>query len=563
MPTTSLKLEGQFKFDIYDSNHKLLRSSDFQDNFITNSGVVYPYYFAFADCFRYLSLGTGTGLNSTGVGVYPATIGLDYPISEFSYIGTGNLVTGGYLGGGCGNLGFNNSISLIRQWVLPDITGGVFQAAYPFSEMMVSPGRPPNAQGLCVDTQGSEFTTPGPESSPIAKYYESLYLLDEQAIEQGGNGIARRTRPSMCSASGAFARILSNMEVVSGETLTIIYKLNLTFDTGISRPNQFRNEDRVGNFSKIGLIGNLTNPGIKLINDGSVPEGEYIRSYADDGWRRQHGDYTSANQGYDPYYFNQNYGESFIPTLGIPLEPSIIYGDKGNIKVYISDDNIEFFVSSSGGAWDESKVPNPPQNSGLLPFENSVNSTKFYASNSVDAADYYSRTPCNIRLTDSSSFSNRPYPETGNVIEEIGANSHYYYSSFSTPRFSYNGRSGILQNTYEFVGYPHNGDVDILYMKSFVAAYVDALIFDDFEETSFMSIRNSKKDGLTKAPFYDCLFSGISGASIFLPTFVGSAITNAGSTEYNSLTKETTSTYPVITTRLMWTAACPGGVRGC
>jgi hypothetical protein len=59
MSALGLKLQGQFKLDLLDASGNLIKTSNFIDNFITNSGVMYPYYFAFADCFRFLSVGSG------------------------------------------------------------------------------------------------------------------------------------------------------------------------------------------------------------------------------------------------------------------------------------------------------------------------------------------------------------------------------------------------------------------------------------------------------------------------------------------------------------------------
>ena len=50
-------LEGQFKVDTYDQAGELVSTTDYFNNFITATGLSYPYTYNFSDCFRFLSCG--------------------------------------------------------------------------------------------------------------------------------------------------------------------------------------------------------------------------------------------------------------------------------------------------------------------------------------------------------------------------------------------------------------------------------------------------------------------------------------------------------------------------
>jgi hypothetical protein len=613
MVNSTIKIEGQFRFDVY-SGQQLVRSSDYQDNFITNSGVVYPYYYAFADCFRYLSLGTGTGVNSTGVVGFSATTGLHSGVKEFMYLGSKYYSTGVFGAGGCGNQAYGNKISLFRQWGLPDATGGVFQEAHAFKEMMVTPGSPPVTGWIPTGVDNSNPNPPyyyiewgtstgyysedqmfsstgvdpywpalslaGPDYpdlsgdySKLAKYYDKLTGLSESAIENGGSE-GGRTRPPMRQALAAFSRIVTDMDVNSGETLLVTYKLNLVFATGISDKPTYTNSSPDPNWSKTKFIGNLTQPGVKLINDGTLGNSSSVYfpySYYGYRQRQQHSDfddYSSTNID-----FENSYGESFVPVLGIPLEPSAIYSVGGNFKVYVSEDNRQFLVSPSGGNCENTGLYKPwnttglslPQNSGLLPFTLTVTGNAIDDSTSSNYTDYWRRHPTFIRqyFYNNPGYGNsRAFPDTGHVTatEDTSFSPAIYESpGLPVPRFSWNGRTGQILTPYSFAGF-----TDVV-CKSLVFCYVDAQkIVDNFAYGSYYH-------STIEVPFYDCLISGHSGQNVFLPAIkTGSqnnttptTISGADLTGYNFLSIDAGSKFPIISTTLTWVAECPPGVSGC
>lgn len=76
-------LEGAFKVDTFDRSGNLVESTDWFSNFITQTGLMYPSVYSFANCFRFLTLGRDySTLNNGGsVSASSATTGCYQPIS--------------------------------------------------------------------------------------------------------------------------------------------------------------------------------------------------------------------------------------------------------------------------------------------------------------------------------------------------------------------------------------------------------------------------------------------------------------------------------------------------
>src|SRR3990167_7641254 len=83
---SNLGVNGKFKFDVYSKEGNLKYFTE-SDNFITNTGLSYVSEFALADCWRYLSIGSGNAGNSaTGNNI--GTTGLSIPLGTgLSYLG--------------------------------------------------------------------------------------------------------------------------------------------------------------------------------------------------------------------------------------------------------------------------------------------------------------------------------------------------------------------------------------------------------------------------------------------------------------------------------------------
>src|SRR5882724_1635413 len=587
MARAHLKLHGQYKVDVFDVSGNLLRTSDYIDNFITNSGTLYPYYFAFADCFRYLSLGTGTGRNSTGLSM-AATTGLNSGVDGFQYIDSGFYTTGGFLGGGCGNFvdPSSNTITLIRQWGLPDITGGFFNSTVNFSEIMVSPGRPYvtgftdnthstptglcscSEQGYSISNFGVSPDLTGLDCSQIAVYYSLLPNLQETVNNQDGSQGGLRKRLKLCDAPFAFSRITGNFHVNSGEVFAVTYRLNLIFDTGI-QSNKFYSSIPTGtdlNFNALGFASNITNPRVKLIVDSYLSQNNSTIYAPNSNLRMQQIDFINNVT----WPVSSLYGESFVPSLGIPLEPSCIYGDGGNFAVYVSDDNTQFLVSPTGGIcptglyrpWNTTgKIL--PQNSGLMTFQTVLSGN--VASGAVwngGDSEYWFRNPYNIRTTSSSVG----YPDSGDVSSLGSQTPNIYAGKQSRSYFQSGHRGGSITTNYQFPDYAINVGIGaVQYVKSFVVGFIDSALM-------YSTYGNAYQNDITNVmPFFDCLFSGLSGSGIFLPiietgtndNLTTTKILDSDNTTYNYLTGQNGSIFPTFNNQLSWTADCPSGVDGC
>ena len=572
MSEIGLKLKGEFKFDLYDSGRNLLYSSSFMDNFITNSGIRYPYYFAFADCFRYLSVGSGTVINSiikTGIS-NPETTGLQIPISGYTYIGgrpSASTTTSNYSSPGCGYNETISGIDLFRQWTLPSNTS-LFSGNQTFNEFMVSPGQPYvtgiTGQKLCTCDEGDGHSTFGNDCSSVAMYYN--WVQDAYAS-------IPQFRPKMCDAILAFARVVFPISVVTNSYLNITYRLSISPNTGISSLslNNSVGVNTDPNWSgKLNSIFKVTQPGIKLINDGVVstptaPNGQE---------RLQHFDYTGQYNGYD---FTKEYGESFVPPMGMPLEPSnLSIGNSNppvqNIMYYVSSDNTEFLVSTTGvfsntgqyAPWvPSSGAYNGTGTSGLAPYLNN---------NSVilsQGTPYWSNNPNTYNIRTNSNV----FPNTGDITQVNSSPTFLSYAapfdSISQPQLQLQQipiisgyRTGQVTYSFSFPRYPGGFTFPV---KSFVAGYIDIPYALDLGYAG---------DDTNMVPFFDCIFSGT--GKIFIPHIItggmtypstssitGAAISGAGDFNYFYLINGNGQKYPIFDTILTWSAPCPPGVTGC
>lgn len=562
MYSRNLKLHGQFKFELYDLNKNLIKSSDWIDNFITNSGVSYPYSFAFADCFRFLSVGSGTTQNSVNASsplVIPVTTGLSIPIPKYSYIGsrTGLSDASSSNYSSCGFLENPSGVTLMRQWTLPDNKGDYFTGADSFYEFMVSPGRP-YVTGLlgkrfCGCEDFDNYAT-GLDCSTVPQYYRwasNYYKTNNPSAKQ---------KLKMCDADKAFARVKLDtpFSVVENSILNIAYQLNVIVDTGInfntlSGPNNL--VDPNWN-SDLNLYGRICQMGVKLINDGTQSSKGPTNQD-----RLQHYDYTGYNSAgsEEKYSFLHEYGESFIPPLGMGLEPSNIYLNSvnTNTQMYLADDNRQFLVSSSGGRlvntgdyapWNNSNPSIYPINSGLMGFFNNNRDI-------IVDTSYWDNYVNNFNIRRGSGTS----PSTGNVTISIGASGNYYDArTQSVPTFSTSGTRGAnVLYSYLFDSY---AGATPLRTKNIVVAY---------KELNLSSLGiDSDPDSLV--PFFDSILSGT--GTVFIPNIITGIVTGVPSTgayisgssnqDYYYVSSASASAYPKFSSLLGWSVPCEGA-NGC
>lgn len=279
-------LQGAFKVDLY-SGKTLMESTDYFSNFITPTGLLYPNVYAFADCFRFLSIGSdGNTPNRGGLntGTYPnGTTGLGSPHYVYGtsagnqsgvWIDWRGYETGSQGGGAsaCGTKITADGVRLFRAWSIPtgaeDITiqqtGGL--SGLSIEEFMVSPSSGANATG---------------------KY--------------------------------AFSRVLRKIFIPNGYRAIVTYQLKV----------------------------NVQNTGATFFNSGTFATGNaevgtdlsLIKE-----WGRLSGYYKQVYHGLrciDPA------GVTFIPKYGDGLEPSC--KNISSLAFYLSPDNSQFDISSSGG----------------------------------------------------------------------------------------------------------------------------------------------------------------------------------------------------------------------
>jgi hypothetical protein len=331
MTNIDFQLEGRFRFDVFKQDGSLSYSTEYYPNFITSTGLNYIKTFALADCFRYISVGTGTGVNSL---IGNGTTGLSIPISGYQYIGgnpnaSDNCSRGNqYIEGACGYRVEKTGFSLFRGWRIPAESGVYFDRDYILNEFMVTPG--PNK------VMGYRYGGLSGACACIQQVYIDSSEVGE--VRQGNEASDFFVNyPTICDSDKAFARAVRRIPVKSGEFLVAHYSLFISANTGIT---SFRftggrgtgvyngeNNDGVYNWSGISGRYSLIHYGFKPINDGSVQS------------------IGAAQQINASYRFRL--GESFIPYYGIPFEPSCPITNRIG---YLTSDNVQFFANPFGGA---------------------------------------------------------------------------------------------------------------------------------------------------------------------------------------------------------------------
>lgn len=558
MIKSAFNLQGQFKFDVYTKDSKLKYTTEYIDNFITPTGLSYIQDFAFADCFRYLSLGTGDNPNSCTGNGGKGTTGLYSGISTgFYYIGGGGSNScpnenNEYIQKGCGYRIDASGVTLSRAWRVPRGTDDFFLQNIDFKEYMLSPASSP--------ATGWQYNGPG-DYSPT-----TVCACDANIYSQSGggnfvygkepNGLVNfysDKRRGLCEGTDkAFTRIIKDISVTTDEYLVVNYGLTINFDTGIRSflVNINRSVDAIDGDDgfKSNWSGNcsgvysLVHPGIKLINNGDILRSDYV------------------NNGTDHEY---RYGESFIPPLGMPLEPSC---PKEWRTCYLSSDNLSFLVRESGyGGMNTGmyKPYNPTGKefpSGLLMFnKNWISETSTSSSHlggKLPNPDTYKIYHFLSPRTDSyDAFA--IWPKSSDY-SEVAANAEttYYLNNFGSPSevlntLPYTGRNRSITLSYQYK------DTDLspveMPVRSMVLAYKN--LSDNFVY-----------------PVVDLLFAPISGTGI-LPKHDRQL--NTGAKTYGSpspqlsVSNSTGYFYMDINNQLAmsfnlsWSSPCPAGVEGC
>ena len=142
-------LQGQFKVDVYNQSGELIDTTDYFDNFITQTGLSYPYDYNFSDCFRFLSLGNGTTPNTmltTGLRGAASVIiakNIDTNISEYQqlhYLDHSHLdVKSAASAGSCGTRVGADGPAMYRGWIIPTGENMFMADTFSINEFAVYP----------------------------------------------------------------------------------------------------------------------------------------------------------------------------------------------------------------------------------------------------------------------------------------------------------------------------------------------------------------------------------------------------------------------------------------
>jgi hypothetical protein len=156
-----LRVQGAYKIDVY-SEDRLVNTTDFQPNFITSTGLSYPYDIPFADCFQYLSIGSGNDINTVN------TTGLSNINNDFASMKD-------YVKGACGYIEVATGVQLYRAWAISGVTGSKYAGGLTIDEIGVSPGTyGTGASGILF----SRLIPDAPVAVPSGDYSIITYRLD-------------------------------------------------------------------------------------------------------------------------------------------------------------------------------------------------------------------------------------------------------------------------------------------------------------------------------------------------------------------------------------------------
>lgn len=383
-------LRGAFKVDTYDAKGNFIETSDWFDNFITQTGLMYPTMYSFANCFRFLTIGSSNASNEGGLnGVNTDTRACYTPILTYAtsdgktqrgtWIGYEGLETGdGTSRSSCLTRIDGNGIRFFRSWSIPTGAHGI---------TVNEPGGFLNVQEFAVSPDsGADFASyPG---------------------DNDGNCIGR----------WAFSRVQRTLPIKNGYRVVISYQLqvNCLNYTPTNITGAVINGD--GNF----LGGTFDTGSADVTNDYDLIE----------QWARLSGYYRQVWPGLSCVDY---YGATFIPKYGNGMEPYLT--DLSNYCIYFSPDNAAFDVNDTGAgfqssatlAWDSRGVMTPITQSmtlsstrSLAGLDDDAMRNIFYGPEAMQTAIPSNVTPYNIRLGSKASSATALFtPYVGNYKKNI------------------------------------------------------------------------------------------------------------------------------------------------
>lgn len=289
--TIECGLEGSFKMDLYDAQGYCVKTGEWFSNFITKTGLMYPLNYSFANCFRFLTIGSNTNAwqNNGGADGTNATTGCANPFYTFTVTSDNDATQQQQIGAWMGYEGYETGTSAFGNSTCQTIFEGRGVRFYRAWSV------PSGSQGIVVSAN-----QPG-----------GYLNIQEFAVSpsSGGDPIG----------AAAFSRVTRNLPIPAGYRAVISYQLFVQMKNyGVTPFNSgtfnTTNADTTNDPDLIALFGNLSGfyrqvwPGLQCI------------------------DY---------------HGVTFTPKYGCGMEPSVT--DLSNYYVYFSPDNAYFDVNASGG----------------------------------------------------------------------------------------------------------------------------------------------------------------------------------------------------------------------
>ncbi len=304
-------MKGSYRVQIKDKLGNVVEDTDYFDNDITNIGLNYPYFYSFARCFMFLSLGgTKIGAQIQNYSGLPSPI-TDYLVFDPTYTGippapyagqTGyyhqsgqyigwpgyelgsakNSPTFNLLSTTCGTNFTPQGVNLFRGWTIP--TGVAENGAYLAGDVNGNPFL--NINGFMV--------SPSTGGDPTGQY--------------------------------AFSLVNKSITIPSGFSATITYQLSLSFPTYSNAYNIFQSYS--GNSSGWFNTGNAT----------TGTNGSEINLLS--LWANASGIYRQLYPGIE---LVNGFGACSIPLKGNSLEPYVTVCP--NLNWYLSSDMTQFAVN--------------------------------------------------------------------------------------------------------------------------------------------------------------------------------------------------------------------------
>lgn len=394
-------LEGAFKVDIFDAKGKCVETGEWFNNFITQSGLLYPKDYSFAQCFRFLTIGSNSSNNDGGRPPSAgATSGCYTPFYTFTATSDNDVTTETQKGAWMGYEGYVTGVlgNSTCQTIL-ESKGVRFYRAWSV---------PSGAEGTVVSA-----SQPG-----------GFLNIQEFSVSPSSGG-----DPKGCFA---FSRVKRNLPIYAGYRAVISYQLFV----------------QMKNYS----VSPLSKNSFVTSNADTTNDADLVTM-----WGNVSGFYRQIWPGLNCIDY---YGVTFTPKFGCGMEPSLTNLDK--YFLYFSPDNGAFEVNApSGGpalnmtgAWRSEGLMGILPSTLVFNAERTLPNTQdgmrnlFYGPISLSTSIPTQETLYNIRLGSPSNPLTTAY--LPDYTKDVNIGSRYYNSQF-------NYQNGLINASVEKISHATAG----------------------------------------------------------------------------------------------------------